>query len=106
MPADAPRPKGAGMTRPKRTRLAEKRKKQTYDCRDLPILRRTFAQLTPKYALELALLHIGGGSYAVQIFWHPHEPTEDEMIYLAAVASAEVSALYAATLRHEEGQHE
>lgn len=90
------------MTRPKRIRQAEKRKKQAYDCRDLPLLRRSFAQLTSKYGLELALMHIGGSSYAVQMFWHPHEPTEAEMMDIAPAASAEVRALYAAALKHEE----
>lgn len=92
------------MTRPKRIRQAEKRKKQTYDCRNLPILRRSFVQLTPRYALELALLHINGSSYAVQMFWHPHEPTEDEMMHLAPAASAEMRALYVAILEHEGGE--
>ena len=91
------------MTRPKRIRQAEKRKSQPYDCRDLPILRRSFAQLTPKYAFELALLHISGGRYGIQMFWHPHEPDENEMMDLASAASSEMHALYAAILEHAEG---
>lgn len=89
------------MTRPKRIRQAEKRKKQAYDCRNLPLLRRSFAQLTPKYGLELALMHIGGTSYALQMFWHPHDPTEDELRDLSHAKRAEVLSIYAAAANHE-----
>lgn len=71
------------------------------DCRDMPILRRTFSQLTPAYALELALLDGGAGVYPVQVWWHPQEPSAVEMLMLADAISAEMASLIEAALEHE-----
>ena len=66
------------MTRPKSARKAAKNASR--DCRDLPLLRRVWAKLTPKYALELMLLDYGAVVYPFQISWQPHEPTAAEML--------------------------
>ena len=88
------------MKRPKIVRQAAKRAKR--DCRDLPILRRVWVRLTPKYALELALLDGGVGTYPVQIFWHPHKPTGDEMLDLFDDLCDEMDHLMSMALRHDE----
>ena len=89
------------MTRPKSVRQAAS--KAARDCRDLPILRRVWAQLTPKYALELALLDGGTGVYPVQIFWHPQEPTAAEMLSLSGSLGDEMAELTKMALRHDGG---
>lgn len=78
------------MTQPKR------------DCRDMPILRRVFAQVTPAYGLELALLDGGAGVYPVQVWWHPKEPTDAEMLHLNGALSAEMASLMEMALKHDE----
>lgn len=68
----------------------------------MPILRRVWAQLSPKYALELALLDDGHGTYPIQIFWHPHEPADREMRELNGAFSSEMAQLMSAALVHDE----
>ena len=58
--------------------------------------------MTPKYALELALLDGGVGIYPVQIFWHPQEPTAAELLDLTGPLSAEMAHLMSMALRHDE----
>lgn len=89
------------MTRPKSVRQAAKNKAR--DCRDLPILRRVWTQLTPKYALELALLYGGEGNYPIQMFWHPQEPTAAEMLNLTGPIDHELVELSKMALRHDGG---
>ncbi len=89
------------MTRPKSVRQAAKNKAR--DCRDLPILRRVWVQLTPKYALELALLNGGTGVYPVQIFCHPQEPTTAEMLKLTGPLGDEIADLSRMALKHDGG---
>ena len=89
------------MTRPKSVRQAAKNKAR--DCRDLPILHRVLVQLTPKYALELALLNGGTGVYPVQIFRHPQEPTAAEMLNLTGPIDDELVELTKTVLRHDGG---
>ena len=88
------------MTRPKTVRQAAK--KVNHDCRAMPILRRVWVQLTPKYALELALLDGGFGKYPVQIFWHPHEPTDHEMLDLCGLVRVEMAQLMSMAAKHDE----
>ncbi len=66
------------MTRPKSVRQAAKNTPRIF--LNLPILRRVWAKLTPKYALELMLLDYGAVVYPFQISWQPHEPTAAEML--------------------------
>jgi hypothetical protein len=89
------------MTRPKSVRQAAKNKAR--DCCDLPILRRVWVQLTPKYALELALLNGGTGVYPVQIFWHPQEPSAVEMLTLQGPLADEIADLSKMALKHDGG---
>ena len=89
------------MTRPKSVRQTAT--KAARDCRDLPILRRVWAQLTPKYALELALQDGGTGVYPVQIFWHPQEPTATEMLSLSGPLGDEMAELMKMALKHDGG---
>ena len=89
------------MTRPKSVRQAAKNK--AGDCRDLPILRRVWVQLTPKYALELALLYGGTGIYRVQIFWEPQEPSVAEMLELTGPLGDEIADLSRMALKHDGG---
>lgn len=74
------------------------------DCRDMPILRRVWAQLTPKFALDTALLGTGQDIYAIQIFWHPDYPSAEEM-KLPVIANAlehELQYLQMMALKHAE----
>ena len=66
------------MTRPKSAPKAAKNASR--DCLDLPVLRRVWEKLTPKYALELMLLDYDGVVYPFQMSWQPHEPTAAEML--------------------------
>ena len=87
------------MTYPTSVRQAAKNKGR--DCCDLPTLRRVWVQLTPKYALELALLNGGTGVYPVQIFWHPQEPTAAEMLKLTGPLGDEIADLSKMALEHD-----
>jgi hypothetical protein len=90
------------MTRPKRVR--QRAKSAQRDCREMPIFRRVWAQLSPKYAVELALLDGGPGIYPVQIFWHPREPADHEMMRLRDAFSAEIAQLMSTAADHDDGR--
>jgi hypothetical protein len=59
--------------------------------------------MTPKYALELALLDGGTGVYPVQIFWHPQEPSAVEMLALSGRLGDEIADLSRMALKHDGG---
>lgn len=88
------------MTRPKRVR--QRAKSAHRDCREMPVLRRVWVQLTSKYALELQLLDGGAGSYSIQIFWHPGEPADHEMKDLHGALATEIDRLMLAALDHDD----
>lgn len=56
--------------------------------------------MTSKYALELALLDGGPGVYPVQVFWHPDEPSDSEMLELRDAVSAEFEQFSSFVLKH------